>query len=258
MQQLGDDQVGDVVGDRRAEEDDPLAEQARVDVERALAARGLLDHHRDQRAHEPHSIEGPGAPCAPRDGVDQALRERGPVPSGECGRGRCCIAPWRADHRSSTRASRHSPRGQPDPSTAAQGRPGCGSFAGAATRIPGTPNPVASPQAAEDAPGQSSLRRRAVGCLRGNVAKRRQCNPVIAPHRGAPSSGAAREACATQFPRRHPDSPPPDRSVRVGRPELAGFLALLLRRPDLPPAPRPARAGSASPPRRPARSPCGP
>src|SRR6185436_17212468 len=30
-----------------AEEDDPLVEQARVDVERALAARGLLDHHRD-------------------------------------------------------------------------------------------------------------------------------------------------------------------------------------------------------------------
>ena len=47
----GDDQVRDLVVDRRAEEDDPLVEQARVDVERALAARGLLDHHRDQRAH---------------------------------------------------------------------------------------------------------------------------------------------------------------------------------------------------------------
>jgi hypothetical protein len=31
-----------------ADEHDPLAEQAGVDVERALAAAGLLDHHRDQ------------------------------------------------------------------------------------------------------------------------------------------------------------------------------------------------------------------
>ncbi len=51
MQELGDDQVRDLVVDRRAEEDDALGEQARVDVERALAARGLLDDHRDQRAH---------------------------------------------------------------------------------------------------------------------------------------------------------------------------------------------------------------
>ena len=33
------------------EEDDPLVQEARVDVEGALAARRLLDHHRDQRAH---------------------------------------------------------------------------------------------------------------------------------------------------------------------------------------------------------------
>ena len=51
VEELGDDQVRDLVVDGRAEEDDPLVEQARVDVERALAARGLLDHHRDQRAH---------------------------------------------------------------------------------------------------------------------------------------------------------------------------------------------------------------
>ena len=47
MQQLGDDQVRDLVVDRSAEEHDAFCEQARVDVERALAARGLLDHHRD-------------------------------------------------------------------------------------------------------------------------------------------------------------------------------------------------------------------
>jgi len=51
MEQLGDRQVGELVVDRRAEEDDPLVEEARVDVEGALAVYGLLDHHRDQRAH---------------------------------------------------------------------------------------------------------------------------------------------------------------------------------------------------------------
>ncbi len=47
MEQLGDDQVRDLVGDRRAEEDDPLVEQTGVDVEGALSARGLLDDHWD-------------------------------------------------------------------------------------------------------------------------------------------------------------------------------------------------------------------
>src|SRR5207247_8120230 len=47
MEKLRHDQVRDLVVDGRAEEDDPLVEQARVDVERALAARGLLDHHRN-------------------------------------------------------------------------------------------------------------------------------------------------------------------------------------------------------------------
>jgi len=51
MEQLGDRQVGDLVVDRRPEEDDPLAEQTRVDVEGALAVHGLLDHHRNLRAH---------------------------------------------------------------------------------------------------------------------------------------------------------------------------------------------------------------
>jgi hypothetical protein len=51
MEQLGDRQVGDLVVDRCAEEDDPLVEEARVDVEGALAVHGLLDHHRNQRAH---------------------------------------------------------------------------------------------------------------------------------------------------------------------------------------------------------------
>src|SRR3712207_8505582 len=45
---LGDDEVRDLVVDRRAEEDDPLVEQPRVDVERALATAVLLDDHRDE------------------------------------------------------------------------------------------------------------------------------------------------------------------------------------------------------------------
>jgi hypothetical protein len=51
MEQFGDRQVGDLIVDRRAEEDDPLVEEARVDVEGAFAMDGLLDHHRNQRAH---------------------------------------------------------------------------------------------------------------------------------------------------------------------------------------------------------------
>jgi hypothetical protein len=49
VEQLGDDEVGHGVVDRRSDEDDPLAQQAREDVERALAARALLDDHRNQR-----------------------------------------------------------------------------------------------------------------------------------------------------------------------------------------------------------------
>ena len=38
MEELGDDEVRDLVVDRRAEKDDPLVEQPRVDVEGPLAA----------------------------------------------------------------------------------------------------------------------------------------------------------------------------------------------------------------------------
>ena len=48
-----DDQVGDFVVDGAAEEDDPLIEKPGVDVERALAARGLLDHHGNQGHLDP-------------------------------------------------------------------------------------------------------------------------------------------------------------------------------------------------------------
>src|SRR6201999_1772494 len=48
VQELGDDQVGQILGDGLAEEDDPLRQQSAVDVEGALAASGLFDDHRDQ------------------------------------------------------------------------------------------------------------------------------------------------------------------------------------------------------------------
>ena len=51
VEELRDDQVGDLVVDGCAEEDDSLVQEARVDVERPLAARRLLDHHRNQWAH---------------------------------------------------------------------------------------------------------------------------------------------------------------------------------------------------------------
>ena len=47
-QQLGADQRADLVVDRAGEEDDPLLQQAGIDVESALAAGGLLHHHRHQ------------------------------------------------------------------------------------------------------------------------------------------------------------------------------------------------------------------
>src|SRR5207342_373715 len=61
--ELSHDQVGDVIRNRSPQEDDPLAEQARVDVKRPLPAGGLLDDHWDQRTHESDSIER-----APREG----------------------------------------------------------------------------------------------------------------------------------------------------------------------------------------------
>ncbi len=51
MQQLGHDQVGDLIVDRRAQEDDPLAQQMRVQVGGTLPTRVLLNNHRHQRAH---------------------------------------------------------------------------------------------------------------------------------------------------------------------------------------------------------------
>ena len=48
MQQLRYDEIGDLIFDRCAQEDDPLVQQPREDVELALAAGGALDDHRDQ------------------------------------------------------------------------------------------------------------------------------------------------------------------------------------------------------------------
>jgi uncharacterized protein YndB with AHSA1/START domain len=48
VQELGHDQVRDRVVDLTREEDDPLLEQAGVEIERALAAGALLDDGRDE------------------------------------------------------------------------------------------------------------------------------------------------------------------------------------------------------------------
>ena len=52
-EELGDDQVGEVVLDRVAQEDDPLAQQARVDVVGALPPAGGLDDHGDEHLGTP-------------------------------------------------------------------------------------------------------------------------------------------------------------------------------------------------------------
>ena len=59
-QQLGDDQVRQVVLDRVTEEDDPLAEQARVDVVRAFPTTGGFDDHRDEHRGSPLRSVGHG------------------------------------------------------------------------------------------------------------------------------------------------------------------------------------------------------
>src|SRR6058998_1429764 len=58
MDQLSDDQIRNLVVDRRAEENDAFVEEARVDVERTLAARRLLDNHRNQGTHRASSLLG--------------------------------------------------------------------------------------------------------------------------------------------------------------------------------------------------------
>ena len=60
---LGADQVGDGVVDRRAQEDDPLLQQARVQVVGALAAVGRLDDGGDQIVVRPQARPGS---CVPR------------------------------------------------------------------------------------------------------------------------------------------------------------------------------------------------
>src|SRR5947209_2668030 len=48
---LGHDQVCHLRGDRGAQEDDADVQEPRVDVERALAAAGLFDHHGNHGRH---------------------------------------------------------------------------------------------------------------------------------------------------------------------------------------------------------------
>ena len=50
-EKLRDDEVREVVVDRAADEDDPLLEQARIDVEGPLASRALFDDHGNEVAH---------------------------------------------------------------------------------------------------------------------------------------------------------------------------------------------------------------
>src|SRR5690606_33508183 len=61
-EQLGDDKVGNGVVDRPPDEDDPLFEQARVDVVRPLTPVGLLNDHRHESAHSVSSFPRVYAP----------------------------------------------------------------------------------------------------------------------------------------------------------------------------------------------------
>jgi hypothetical protein len=46
-QQLRDDQVRDVIVDRRSDKNDPILEQARINIVSALPLTAFLDNHRD-------------------------------------------------------------------------------------------------------------------------------------------------------------------------------------------------------------------
>src|SRR3954451_20298588 len=65
MEQLGHDEVCDLVVHRRPEENDALVEQTGGDVERAFTTRGLLDNHRDKWAHGPRFGSLSAAPVLP-------------------------------------------------------------------------------------------------------------------------------------------------------------------------------------------------
>jgi hypothetical protein len=65
-QQLGHDQVGDLIVDRRAQEDDAVTQQARVDVEGALAARRGLDDHRDESGRIQRGVSSGPERCSGR------------------------------------------------------------------------------------------------------------------------------------------------------------------------------------------------
>ncbi len=51
MQELGDNEVRDLLVDRRAEKDDPVCQEARVNVDHPLLTRVPPGHHWDHDAH---------------------------------------------------------------------------------------------------------------------------------------------------------------------------------------------------------------
>ena len=56
-EQLRDNQVRDVIVDRRADENDAVFEQSRVNIVAALASSGLLHHHRNQHDWDRFSFD---------------------------------------------------------------------------------------------------------------------------------------------------------------------------------------------------------
>ena len=84
VQQLRHDEVRDLVVDRRAEEDDPLAQETGVDVERALSARGLFDDHWDEWAHGPRFVSRSAPESCSADSsvwIRSSWRSAWPTPS---------------------------------------------------------------------------------------------------------------------------------------------------------------------------------
>jgi hypothetical protein len=87
MQQLGDRQVRELVIERAAEEDDLPVEEARVDVERTLAVRGLLDSIGISGLMTRFLAAGVDTFIAPQVAPPRPLSTRSSAASGESQRG---------------------------------------------------------------------------------------------------------------------------------------------------------------------------
>src|SRR5262249_49160765 len=77
--QLRHDEVGERVGDRPADHDDPVAQQPGVDVERALTVAALVLHDGRDPGHRLPRLQDSERPAWDREGIRRSPDYPGPV-----------------------------------------------------------------------------------------------------------------------------------------------------------------------------------